>query len=416
MLWKKLFRQHSPRLGAFEILKYIGPGFLVTVGFIDPGNWAANVAAGSIYGYNLLWMVTLSTVMLIVLQHNAAHLGIVTGLCLSEASTKFFRKWTSKIFLVSAVFAAISTALAEILGAAIGLNMLFRIPLTIGATLSALLVIWMLFSNSYRKLEKWIISFVSLISLSFIFELILVKLQWSEALENWLVPSVPFGSIPIIMSVLGAVVMPHNLFLHSEIIQSRQWNLEGEKVITRQLKFEFTDTLMAMIVGWAINSAIILMAASVFHSHGVVVTELSQAQATLKPLIGDAAAIIFALALIFAGFSSSVTAAMAGGSIFAGIFQEPFDISDNHSRIGIMITIIGGLLLIFFIKDTFQGLIWSQIALSIQLPWTIFSLIFLTSSSKVMGKFANNKGNHILLWFIAAIVSFLNVVLLIQII
>jgi manganese transport protein len=218
------------------------------------------------------------------------------------------------------------------------------------------------------------------------------------------------------MSVLGAVVMPHNLFLHSEIIQSRQWNLEGEKVITRQLKFEFTDTLMAMIVGWAINSAIILMAASVFHSHGVVVTELSQAQATLKPLIGDAAAIIFALALIFAGFSSSVTAAMAGGSIFAGIFQEPFDISDNHSRIGIMITILGGLLFIFFIKDPFQGLIWSQIALSIQLPWTIFSLIFLTSSFKVMGKFANNKGNNILLWFIAAIVSFLNVMLLIQII
>ncbi len=416
MLWKKLFRQHSPRLGAFEILKYIGPGFLVTVGFIDPGNWAANVAAGSIYGYNLLWMVTLSTVMLIVLQHNAAHLGIVTGLCLSEASTKFFRKWISKIFLVSAVLAAISTALAEIMGAAIGLNMLFRIPLTIGATLSALLVIWMLFSNSYRKLEKWIISFVSLISLSFIFELILVKLQWSGAFKNWLIPSVPLGSIPIVMSVLGAVVMPHNLFLHSEIIQSRQWNLEGEEVIRRQLKFEFTDTLMAMILGWAINSAIILMAASVFYSHGVVVTELSQAQATLKPLAGDAAAIIFALALIFAGFSSSVTAAMAGGSIFAGIFQEPFDISDNHSRIGIMITIIGGLLLIFFIKDTFQGLIWSQIALSIQLPWTIFSLIFLTSSSKVMGKFANNKGNNILLWFIAAIVSFLNVVLLIQII
>jgi manganese transport protein len=415
MFWERTSEKHSPRFGALEILKYIGPGFLVTVGFIDPGNWAANVAAGSAYGYTLLWMVTLSTVMLIILQHNAAHLGIVSGLCLAEASTKFFGKRTGRILLSSAVLASISTALAEILGAAIGLNMLFRTPLVIGATLSSLLVVWMLFSNSYRKLEKWIISFVSLIGLSFIFELVVVKLQWNEAFQGWFVPSVPSGSVPIIMSVLGAVVMPHNIFLHSEIIQSRQWNLEGEEVIKKQLKFEFADTLTAMIIGWAINSAIILISASVFYSHGIVVTELSQAQATLKPLVGDAAAIIFALALILAGFSSSVTAAMAGGSIFAGMYQEPFDVSDSHSRTGILITIAGGLLLVFFISDPFQGLIWSQIALSIQLPLTIFSLIFLTSSAKVMGKYANTKINKIHLWLIFAIVSFFNIMLLIQI-
>jgi len=415
MFWKRNSQKHSPRLGALEILKYIGPGFLVTVGFIDPGNWAANVAAGSAYGYTLLWIVTLSTVMLIILQHNAAHLGIVSGLCLAEASTKFFGKWTGRILLTSSMLACVSTALAEILGAAIGLNMLFRTPLIIGATLSAVLVVWMLFSNSYRKLEKWIISFVSLIGLSFIFELVVVKLQWSEALPGWLVPSVPSGSLPIIMSVLGAVVMPHNLYLHSEIIQSRQWNLEGEEVINKQLKFEFADTLTAMIIGWAINSAIILISASVFYSHGIVVTELSQAQATLKPLVGDAAAIIFALALILAGFSSSVTAAMAGGSIFAGMYQEPFDVSDSHSRMGILITIAGGLLLVFFISDPFQGLIWSQIALSIQLPWTIFSLIFLTSSPGVMGKYANTKISKIHLWLIFAIVSFFNIMLLLQI-
>jgi manganese transport protein len=415
MFWKRNSQKHSPRFGALEILKYIGPGFLVTVGFIDPGNWAANVAAGSAYGYTLLWMVTLSTVMLIILQHNAAHLGIVSGLCLAEASTKFFGKWTGRILLTSSMLASVATALAEILGAAIGLNMLFRTPLVIGATLSAVLVVWMLLSNSYRKLEKWIIGFVSLIGLSFIFELVVVKLQWSEAFKGWLVPSIPSGSIPIIMSVLGAVVMPHNLYLHSEIIQSRQWNLEGEEVINKQLKFEFADTLTAMIIGWAINSAIILISASVFYSHGIVVTELSQAQATLKPLVGDAAAIIFALALILAGFSSSVTAAMAGGSIFAGIYQEPFDVSDSHSRMGILITIAGGLLLVFFISDPFQGLIWSQIALSIQLPWTIFSLIFLTSSPRVMGKYANTKLNKIHLWLIFAIVSFFNIMLLLQI-
>jgi manganese transport protein len=173
-------------------------------------------------------MVTLSTIMLIFLQHNAAHLGIVTGLCLSEASTKFLGKWISRIFLGSAVLAAISTALAEVLGAAIGLNMLFGIPLIIGSVLTSILVIWMLLSNSYRKLEKWIIGFISLIGISFIIELILVKFQWHEAFKSWFTPSFPSGSIPIIMSVLGAVVMPHNLFLHSEIIQSRQWNLKGE--------------------------------------------------------------------------------------------------------------------------------------------------------------------------------------------
>ena len=414
MFREKNLKRHSPRLGALEIIKYIGPGFLVTVGFIDPGNWAANVAAGSTYGYSLLWMVSLSTFMLIILQHNAAHLGIVTGLCLAEASTKFFGRWAGRIFLVSAVFAAVATALAEILGAAIGLQMLFRIPLAVGATLSAFFAVWMLISNSYRKLEKWIIGFVSLIGLSFVLELVLVKLQWHEALRNWIVPSVPLGSVPIIMSVLGAVVMPHNLFLHSEIIQSRQWNLEGEDQIKRQLKFEFTDTLAAMTAGWAINSAIILVAASVFYSHGIVVTDLSQAQATLKPLAGDAAAIIFGLALIFAGLSSSITAAMSGGSIFAGIFQEPFDINDSHSRTGIIITIGGGLLLTFFIRDPFQGLIWSQIALSVQLPWTIFSLIFLTSSFKVMGKFVNTKNSKVLLWFIFTIVFFLNIMLLMQ--
>ena len=416
MFLKKHFGQHTPRLGALEVLKYIGPGFLVTVGFIDPGNWAANVAAGSQYGYSLLWMVTLSTLMLIILQHNAAHLGIATGLCLSEASTKFFRRRVSRIFLLSAVLASISTAFAEILGAAIGLNMLFGLPLAIGAILSAMVAIWMLFSHSYKKLEKWIIGFISLIGLAFIVELLLVKLQWRDAFQGWIVPSAPYGSLPIIMSVLGAVVMPHNIFLHSEVIQSRQWNLEGDDVIKKQLRFEFADTLIAMVVGWAINSAIILVAASVFHSQGIVVTELSQAQATLRPLAGEAAAIIFAIALIFAGFSSSVTAAMAGGSIFAGSFQEPFDIADNHSRTGIIITILGGLLLVFFIGDPFQGLIWSQIALSIQLPWTIFALIFLTSSSAVMGKFANYKSHKMLLWIVAAAVSFLNIMLLVQVI
>ena len=415
MNFGKWFSKHSPKLGGLEILRYIGPGFLVTVGFIDPGNWAANIAAGSAYGYSLLWMVSLSTFMLIILQHNAAHLGIVTGLCLSEASSRFFSKGVSGIFLFTAMLAAVSTALAEILGAAIGLNMIFGLPLNIGAGLTAALTLYMVLSNSYRKIEKWIIGFVSLIGLGFLFELALVTLHWSSALKHWVVPSMPYGALPVVMSVLGAVVMPHNIFLHSEIIQSRQWNLEGETVINKQLRFEFMDTLTAMLIGWAINSAMILVAASVFHAKGLRVTDLSQAQETLKPLLGNAAAVVFALALLLAGFASSITCGMAGGSIFAGISGEPFDIADNHSRAGVIITLIGGLLFIFFLKDPFQGIIWSQIFLSMQLPLTVFGLISLTSSEKVMGKFANSFTNKIILWSIAIIVSFLNLMLLVQI-
>ncbi len=408
------FGKRTVEFGGFELFKYLGPGFLVTVGFIDPGNWAANVAAGSNYGYSLLWMVSLSTLMLILLQHNAAHLGIVTGLCLSEACAKYFGRGVSGLILGSAVGASVSTALAEVLGTAIGLNMLFGLPLAAGAVLSSGLVLYMLFSNSYPRLERWILGFVSLIGIAFLLELSMVKIPWSEATRAWVVPSLPAGSIPIVMSVLGAVVMPHNIFLHSEVIQSRQWNTQGEEVIQKQLKFEYVDTLLAMIVGWAINSAMILVAASVFHAHGVVVTELPQAQATLKPLLGNAAAIIFALALLFSGFSSSITAGMAGGSIFAGIFQKPYNSSDRHSRMGIYVTLFGALGIILFIQDPFQGLLWSQIILSIQLPLTMIPLIVLTSSSKVMGKYANPPRNQILLWIVASVVLFLNVMLLIQ--
>lgn len=406
------WKHHRPQSRGLEILKYLGPGFLVTVGFIDPGNWASNVAAGSSFGYALLWMVTLSTIMLVVLQHNVAHLGIATGLCLSEAASKYLPRWFGKPVLVSAVIAAISTMLAEILGAAIGLQMLFGIPLRIGAVLAVAFVCWMLFSKSYQRLEKLIITFVSLIGLSFLVELHLVEVPWGQAAVGWVVPWGTQSALPIIMCVLGAVVMPHNLFLHSEIIQSRQWNLEDETIIKKQLNYEFFDTLLAMIVGWAINSAMIILAAATFFTHHIQVGELQQAQQLLTPLLGKAAAYIFALALLFAGLSSSVTAGMAGGSIFAGISGEPYDIKDSHTRLGIGVTLAGALIAIFFISNPFNGLIISQILLSIQLPWTIFTQLFLTASPKVMGRYANSRLLNITLWTIAIIVTVLNLLLL----
>lgn len=405
-----LTHQQSHR--ARDFLRYIGPGILITVGFIDPGNWASNLAAGADYGYQLLWMVTLSTIMLIVLQHNVAHLGIATGLCLAEAAAIYTRPWIGRALLISAVAASVATALAEILGGAIALSILFHIPIKIGAVFTAVFCGWLLWSNSYRKLERLIIGFVSLIGISFVIELGFTQIDWQQAAVGWVVPVIPEGSILIVMSVLGAVVMPHNLFLHSEVIQSRQWNLEDEKLIEKQLKYEFFDTLFSMGIGWAINSAMILIAASVFFSNHVQVSELEQAQELLKPLLGSGAAILFAVALLFAGIASTTTAGMAGGSIFAGMFKEPYNIKDSHSYIGVFLTYFLAVVIIFLIDDPFKGLIYSQMALSVQLPWTIFIQIYLTSSRKVMGKYANRPFQIGVLCAIGIIVSALNVLLL----
>ena len=377
-------KDHRPVFGALDIFKYIGPGLLVTVGFIDPGNWAANIATGSEFGYTLLWVVSLSTVMLIVLQHNVAHLGIATGLCLSEAATIYLKPWISKSVLSFAVLASVSTSLAEILGGSIALNMLFNVPIIIGAVLVTIFVMIMLFSNSYQKIERWIIGFVSIIGLSFLYELFLVRVDWVQAGISWVKPSIPGGSILLIMSVLGAVVMPHNLFLHSEIIQSRQWNLQDEKIIKKQLRFEFADTLFSMIIGWAINSAMILLAAATFFTKSQKVEELQQAEKLLEPLLGSNASVVFAVALLFAGVASTITSGMAGGSIVSGMIGEPYNVKDNHSRIGVLISLLGALILIFFIRDPFKGLILSQVFLSIQLPFTISIQRYLTSSNKVI--------------------------------
>lgn len=396
------------------VLKYIGPGLLVTVGFIDPGNWAANLAAGAGYGYSLLWMVTLSTLMLILLQHNAAHLGIVTGDCLAEAATRHLSPPVSRAILSSAVLSACATVFAELLGAGIALSMLTGLPIPVGATLTALFCGWLLFFRSYRRLEQLIIGFVSLIGFAFVIELFLVDTAWGKAAVGWVVPSLPPGSMVIVMSVLGAVVMPHNLFLHSEIIQSRQWNTEGEGVIVERLRYEFLDTLFSMLVGWGINSAMILVAAATFFAHGTQVNDLAQAYRMLQPLLGRGAAVVFALALLCAGIASSITAGMSGATIVAGMSGDAYDSNDPHTRRGILITLAGGLIPIWLVGDPFRGLIISQMLLSVQLPWTILLQIHLTSSQRVMGKFANSRTDRILLWLTFAVVTLLNIFLLVD--
>lgn len=414
-IFKDLRRKdHQRYLGGLDIFRYIGPGLLVTVGFIDPGNWASNFAAGSGFGYALLWVVTFSTIMLIILQHNVAHLGIVTGLCLSEAATRYTPSWVSRPVLATALLASVSTSLAEILGGAIALQMLLDIPVIAGAILTAAFAFVMLFTNTYKKTERSIIAFVSVIGLSFIYELFLVHIDWPSAVRSWVTPSFPEGSMLVVMSVLGAVVMPHNLFLHSEVIQSHEYNKGDDASIRKMLKYELFDTLFSMLVGWAINSAMILLAASTFFQEGIAVEELQQAKSLLEPLLGNNAAVVFALALLMAGISSTITSGMAAGSIFAGMFNEPYHIKDSHSQVGIILSLGIALLLICFIGDPFKGLLVSQMVLSVQLPFTVFLQVWLTSSKRVMGQYANSRWNACVLYAIAGIVTALNVVLFVR--
>ncbi len=411
-LWKD---KQKPKITSFvDLVKSIGPGLLVAVGFVDPGNWASNIAAGSQYGYQLLWVVTLSTIMLIILQHNAAHLGIVTGKCISEAATAYMPRHVKNVILTTAMMAAVSTGLAELLGGAIALQMLFHIPIKAGAVIMLLLTLYLQFSKSYKRVEKIIICFVSIIGAAFIAEIFLIPVDWKAASAGWVMPVIPTGAMAIIMSVLGAVIMPHNLFLHSEVIQAQEIHLKGKGEIEERLKTEYVDTIFSMGVGWAINSAIIFVAATAFFANGIEVTDLAQAGTLLTPMIGSMSALLFGIALLFAGIASSLTSSMAGGVIFAGMLGEPYDSQDKHTRLGSILTMVPACIIILFIASPFEGLIYSQVFLSMQLPITIFTQIYLTSSKRVMGKYANKGYTRIMLWVIGLIVTYLNILLLMQ--
>lgn len=398
--------------GGLEIMRHIGPGFLVTVGFIDPGNWASNMAAGSQFGYSLLWVVTLSTIMLIVLQHNAAHLGIATGMCLAEATSRFLPRLLGRAILGTAYLACVATAMAEVLGGAVALQMLFGLPLRFGCVVVAAASMTMLLTSSYKQAERWIIAFVSVVGLSFLAELAMVEVDWPRAAVSWATPSMPAGSTATVVSILGAVVMPHNLFLHSEIIQSMHFEGRGQKVVEERLRYELLDTLFSMGIGWAINSAMVILAATTFFSRGVVVEDLAAAAATLSPIVGPASSVIFAVALLFAGLSSSVTAGMAAGTVTAGMFGEEYDIHDRHSSIGVALCFAGAVAACLCVEDAFAGLVWSQALLSLQLPVTVFLLIRLTSSRKVMGRYANSRPLTATLVAIGVVVTALDAALL----
>lgn len=394
------------------MLGYLGPGFFVTVGFIDPGNWAANIAAGSRFNYDLLWVVVLGTAILILWQHMSAHLGMVTGKCLAEGVRDYIKPVPAAVYGVTAMAACVATALAEILGAAIGLNLLFHVAVKPAAFLASILVIGLIWFQRHGSLEKLIVGFVSAIGFCYLIELYIVKPDWAAAAYHSVVPTLDSKSILIAMGILGAVVMPHNMYLHSEVIQNREWKGETEADTRGLLRFEFADTLIAMIVGMCINAAMIMVAAAVFFKHGIAITELTQASATLKPIAGVFASVVFGAALLLAGISSSTTAAVAGGTTFSGYLAKETHLESPWFRSGMLITIIPAALIVLLITDTFQALIISQVCLSIQLPLTMLPLFLLTRSKRVMGKFANGWAENTLMIASGLLIVALNALLI----
>jgi manganese transport protein len=399
------------RIPLKTVLSFLGPGFIVTVGFIDPGNWATNIEGGSRFGYNLLWVITLSTIMLIVIQHMAAKLGIATGKSLAVNIREHFAPPTVAFLGITIVLACIATDVAELIGGAIGFNLLFGLPLWAGALLTILLEVFLIVSQRYHRLEAIIMGFLGIIGLCYITEILIVKPDWAALAPSILIPSVDRSSIYVAMAILGAVVMPHNIFLHSNVIHSRKWGVsENEKM--KLLRFEKLDTLAAMFMGWVVNSSMIIVAAAVFFRNHVTVTGIEQASATLKPLAGSLAGFLFAIALVFAGVGSSVTSSMAEVNVITGFLGKPEDPRTLLYKISVFITAIPSLLIILLSLDTFRILVFSQVVLSIQLPFTLVPLLLLCRNQKIMGAFRSNTKEFTAAIIISAIVIILNIYLL----
>jgi len=349
--------------------------------------------------------------MLIVIQNMAAKLGIATGKSLAVNIRERFSAPVSAMLGITIVIACIATDVAELLGGAIGFNLLLGLPLWAGALLTVLLEIFFLVSQRYHRLESIIMGFLGVISLCYLVELVIVKPDWLAVAPAVIIPNVDQSSIYIAMGILGAVVMPHNIFLHSNVIHSRQWGAsEAEKLSL--FKFEKADTMLAMTLGWLVNSAMIIVAAAVFSANHVVVNSIQQASATLEPLAGRLAAFLFAIALVFAGVGSSITSSMAEVNVITGFLGKPEDPRTLLYKLSIFITAIPSFIIILLSVDTYQILIFSQVILSIQLPFTLIPLLILCRDKAKMGAFRSKNIEFIAAIMISVVVISLNLYLL----
>lgn len=388
----------------------MGPAFLVSVGYMDPGNWATNIAAGSSFGYTLLWVLLMSNVMALLLQGLSAKLGIATGLTLAQAIRANTPKKVSIPLWLTAEVAAMATDLAEFLGAALGLYILLSIPLFPAALITGALVFLILGLHRYghRAVEIAIMSLVAIVGIAYVYEVFITRPAWGDVGRGVVVPSFAGpGALFIAVGMLGATVMPHNVFLGSHVVQARRTLTDGPAAKHRLYRYALIDLVIALNLAWLINSAMVVMSAAAFEGRGV--DEIQQAHATLAPLFGAASAAAFAIALVAAGISSSVTGTLAGQSIMEGFIGYRMWLWARRA-----ITMIPALVVIWLAGDqAFLILIWSQVVLSLQLPFTILPLILLTSSKKVMGsEYVNKRWMKAVAWIVATTIVAFNVYLL----
>jgi manganese transport protein len=409
---------------------YFGPAFVASVAYIDPGNFATNIEGGSRFGYRLLWVLLWSNAMAILIQYLSAKLGIVTGLTLPQNCRKHFSRPMTIFLWVAAEVAAIATDMAEFLGAALGFYLLFgpallahgwtRTETMLAAALVSTVAVFLILAldlAGYQWLERGIMAFVGVIGLCYGFEVFLVHPDWKLAAFHTLVPTLDMknlhGSLYVAVGMLGATVMPHVVYLHSALVQPRRAELikrplvPGSSRRRTYLRFELIDVFVAMNGAWLINSAMIVMSAVAFAHLSNPVATIEDAHHTLGPLLGPAAATVFAVALLCSGLSSSTVGVMAGQVIIEGFLDIKFSIFLRR-----LITIVPALIVIAVGLDPLKILILSQVVLSFALPFALIPLLILTNRAAVMRSFVSARRTRVAGWCAVGIILTLNVVLL----
>ncbi len=401
-----------------KVIAFLGPAYLVSVGYMDPGNWATDIAGGSKFGYTLIWVLLMSNIMALLLQSLSARLGVVRQLDLAQASRRTYHPAINFVLWILAEIAIAACDLAEVLGMAIGLKLLFGLPLVWGVSITVLDTLLLLILQSYgmRKIELFIISLVAIIGGSFLLEVIFAKPAWNE-LATGFIPSLPNDeALYIAIGIIGATVMPHNLYLHSSLVQTRRID-RSDKGIWSALKYNFIDSFIALNAAFFVNAAILVLAASTFFKHGMYeVADIEDAYKFLSPLLGnDWASILFGVALVAAGQSSTITGTLAGQIVMEGYLNLRIA-AWLRRLITRLIAIIPAYLVIILYGESETGalLVFSQVILSLQLGFAIIPLIHFTSDKEKMGAFANKTWVKISAWTIAAIIISLNVKLVIS--
>jgi manganese transport protein len=403
-----------PTLKRGEMWRYFGPAFVASVAYVDPGNFASNFEGGARFGYALLWVLLWSNAMAILIQYLSAKLGIATGKTLPQNCRDYFHPKINFGLWVAAELAALATDLAEFLGAALGFYLLFGIPLLAAALITAVIVFLMLAVELYgfRRLEQLIMAFVFAIAGCYAFEMFMVHPDWRAVAHGVIVPHINSQSIYVAVSMLGATVMPHVIYLHSALVQHRvredsqhcptnQWLLT-----MRHLRYELFDVLAAMNGAWLINSAMIVMAAAVWFRTGTPFT-FDEAHLTLKPILPSVSAAAFGAALLFSGLSSSTVGTMAGQVIIEGFLDIKFSVFLRR-----LITIIPSLVVIALRLDPLKILVLSQVALSFAIPFALVPLAILTRDASVMGDMVNNRRTNVMAYAVTGIIVILNLLLL----